>query len=287
MITEIRGDLHCHTNFSDGSLSIYEAAQLAEREGMQYLAITDHDTIDTFDEIDLIQPKLSVTLIKGVELSAYDYKRHRKVHILCYMPLLKKDIKNHCERLCKERKDHAIRMIDMVARKYSITYHDVFHYARHCPSIYKQHIMHALADRGYTNSIFGELYDKLFDPKTGSCYLSCPAPDVYDVLDMVKNSGGIAVFAHPAVYNSYDLVVELCEQGLIDGIEVAHTRNKPGDKLKLTKLANKYGLLKTGGSDFHGMYSSLPVVIGDCYAKTKAMEEFINKHAEIKDIFYS
>lgn len=273
----MKGDLHCHTSYSDGSLSLESLALTAQRAGLDYIAITDHDTIDTFDEIDRLQPNFKIKFIKGVELSAYDYKRNRKVHILCYLPILRELIKEHCEKLSKDRRECALKMAEMVSEIYPLSVDDVLFYARYSKSLYKQHIVHALADRGYTNTIFGELYNKLFDSHTGSCYLSCSAPDVYKVIEMVGKSGGIAILAHPGVYNSYELAEELCEQGLIDGIEVNHSRNKMGDFNRLTKLADKYHLIKTGGSDFHGFYSSKPVQIGSCTTDEENINAIFSK----------
>ena len=119
--------------------------------------------------------------------------------------------------------------------------------------------MHALMEAGFTTGIYGPLYDKLFHPEQGSCYVETEYPDVYKVLNLIHSSGGIAVFAHPHIYNSFDLLQELCEKRLIDGIEVWHGKATQDDEAQLQEMCDTYHLIPTGGSDFHGMYSSRPV----------------------------
>ncbi len=271
----LKGDLHCHTKFSDGSMSVLNAAKTAERMKIDYLAITDHDTIESFSEVESADKCLNVNLIKGVELSSYDYERKRNVHILCYMPVNTDEIEKHCRAMCKARKECAEEMTRMVAKKYPVMFDDIKEYADGSSSVFKTHIMHALADRGFTSSIISELFYELFDPKTGSCYLSCPSPDVYDVLRMAKESGGAVSFAHPGEYNSYELLEEVCKCGLIDAIEVSHSRNREGDLERLSGLADKFGLIKTGGSDFHGFYSRSPVKIGMCTTDSDNMNRLL------------
>ena len=122
--------------------------------------------------------------------------------------------------------------------------------------------MHALMDAGYALSIYGEEYDKLFGSGEHSCNVPIEYPDVYEVLETVHSAGGIAVLAHPRVYDSFDLLDELLEQKRLDGIEVWHPRNQKGDSEHLLNLALEHNLIPTGGSDFHGclLYTSLSVV---------------------------
>jgi predicted metal-dependent phosphoesterase TrpH len=132
--------------------------------------------------------------------------------------------------------------------------------------------MHALMDAGYTDSIFGDLFHKLFDRNGGLAYVSVKYPDVYSVISEIHGAGGVAVLAHPGVYDSYELLEELAKQGLLEGVEVFHPRNKPGDVERLSDVANRYGLAMTGGTDFHGMYSSNPTPLGTCTTPEEQLE---------------
>lgn len=169
-------------------------------------------------------------------------------------------------------------MLQKVMKLYPITSESVLRHATGSKSIFKQHIMHALIDYGYTNEFFGDLYQELFDSKTGSCYESVDYPDVGFVLDLIHSAGGLAVMAHPRYYDSFDLLEELCEKGKLDGVEVWHHTLKEGDEDRLLSIAQKYNLITTGGSDFHGQYNEAPVCIGAHTTPKESLDRIYKKH---------
>ncbi len=274
----MKGDLHCHTRLSDGSQGIEEVIAYAKRTDLDFLAITDHDTMASFSRSKVLSERYGVQVIPGVEISAHDYQRDRKVHILCYMPLKPDRLEGMCRKICENRKKAANEMARQVMKIFPITPECITKYSASSQSVYKQHIMHALMDAGFTTRIYGNLFHQLFDPQEGSCYVGCECPDVREVLDLVRSSGGIAVLAHPGVYNSFDLMEELCEEGLLDGIEVWHSRNKPGDDERLLEVTKQYHLIATGGSDYHGMYGSRPSPIGRCYTPEESIDALFALH---------
>ena len=81
--------------------------------------------------------------------------------------------------------------------------------------------------------------------------------------------------AHPRFYNSYELLENLCRENMIDGIEVMHPRNKEGDFDYLSSLADRYNLIKTGGSDFHGFHSMTPRPLGSCFTTDREVEKIL------------
>ena len=111
-------------------------------------------------------------------------------------------------------------------------------------------------DLGYTNTIYGDLFHQLFDSKVGLCYEVVEYPDVYQVLNLIHSAHGIACLAHPRVYDSFDLLEELAKEGQIEAVEQHHPRNHDGDEKIIGDIASQYGLITTGGSDFHGGYTS-------------------------------
>ena len=82
----MKGDLHCHTTLSDGSLGIEDIIMQAKRTGIDTISITDHDTMASFSRAPVLGDRYGVKVIPGVELSTWDKKRQSKVHILCYAP---------------------------------------------------------------------------------------------------------------------------------------------------------------------------------------------------------
>ena len=151
-------------------------------------------------------------------------------------------------------------MATEVMKRYPLPVGIIKRWIQGSTNIYKQHIMMALMEAGYTTTIYGELYDKLFGPG-GVAVIDKDYPDVRDVMVQVHEAGGLAVMAHPWLYDSVDLIPELAGLGL-DGIEVWHSSANEEQTEKLIDIAKKYDLCMTGGSDFHGMMSSKPNPIG-------------------------
>ncbi len=256
------GDLHCHTTLSDGSLGIEEVILQAKRMELDFLAITDHDTLSSSNRAHILGERYGVKIIPAVELSAWDKARNTKVHILCYAPQKPERLEGLCLKSCEIRKECAKDMINKVMERYPIPSDAVRMYTKGSKSIYKQHIMRALVNYGYATELYGELNDKLFKYPDGECLVTREYPDVNFVLDLIHSSKGIAVMAHPFLYDNIDLLKELIDAGKIDGIEVNHYSNNDEQKAMLTKLAKDNDLLITGGSDFHGLYNSTVTYIG-------------------------
>lgn len=277
----MKADLHCHTSISDGSLGISDVIKQAERNGIDYLAITDHDTLASLSRSAVLGERYGVTVIPGVELSAFDKKRGRKVHILCYMPKKPDRLEGLCYRTSEYRKNRGKSMAFKVMKKYPISLESIMKYAASSKAIYRCHIMHALMDYGYTTDLYGTVYDEIFDPKNGLCREEVSTeptdyPEVNFVLDMIHSAKGVAIVAHPRVYQSFELIDELAENGKIDGVEVWHQSAKEGDEKHLLELAEKFNLITTGGSDFHGFYNHYAIQIGGNLTPAESLERIIN-----------
>lgn len=263
-------DLHIHTVLSDGSMEAEEIAELAKYAGLKSVAITDHDTL--YEGKETIG---GINIIPGAEMSAYDYKRERRVHILCYMWKDKRPLASLCDKILSDRRAAGEIMIKRAAEHFSIGEEFFYKRAEKSRSIYKQHIMKALMDAGFCTSIFGEDFNYLLNSESGILTEKIIYPDPYKVIETARESGAVIVLAHPPVYNSFDLAEELAAGGYIDGIEVWHSRNRPGDSERIEKIADRYNLIKTGGSDFHGMFTSRPAQVGMCPTPDSEFERFI------------
>ena len=255
-------DLHCHTKLSDGSLGIEDVISQANRMNIDFLSITDHDTMSSFSRADILGERLGVKILHGVELSAWDKKRNSKVHILCYAPKKPDRLEVLCLKSCEIRKACSKEMIEKVMEKYPITLESILKHTTSSKSIFKQHIMRALIDYGYALEFYGELDKELFNPQTGSCYVEREYPDVNAVLDLIHSARGVAVMAHPAQYDNMELLEELAKAGKIDGVEVNHYSANENYRSELRSIAEKYELIQTGGSDFHGLYNAVPTHLG-------------------------
>ncbi|MDO4833291.1 MAG: PHP domain-containing protein [Clostridia bacterium] len=249
-------DLHCHTRLSDGSLGIEDLILLAKRSGVDTIAITDHDCLAGTVRGKIIGERHGITVVPGVEISAFDAEHEKKVHILCYLVENPDRLEGLCRRNSLARRKASQLMVVKAAQRYPISSELVLKCAAGSTNIYKQHILHALMECGYSTEIFGNMYTDLFSKDNPDNIIVQPKfPEPLEVLEAIHEAGGIAVLAHPGAYDNFDILPALIEKGL-DGVEVWHPRNSEEDVEKLLAIAKKHSLLTTGGSDFHGMYGS-------------------------------
>ncbi len=263
----MKADLHCHTTISDGSLGISDIIRQADRNNVRCLAITDHDSLASLSRSAVLGKRYNVNVIPAVEFSAFDGERGKKVHILCYAPKKPDRLEGLCLRTSEGRmklgKAEALRVLE----KYPITLESILKYSAGSKAVYKCHIMHALMDYGYATELYGDVYSEIFDAESGLCadLVRQEAdfyPDVRFVTALIKAAGGISVMAHPKVFDSMELLCELAEKGEIDGAEVGHCSADADHRQRLCEICEEYGLIMTGGSDFHGFYNHYAIQIG-------------------------
>lgn len=266
-------DLHCHSRNSDGSLKVNELMSLALHRGLTALAITDHDTMSGIPQAIEIGKRLGITVIPGVEMSAKDHSRNRKVHILGYLCDFPERLEKSCSNMLESRRIAAKEMLSKVMQYYPITPELVAKCADDSSVIYKQHIMHALIEAGYSNEFFGDVFRNLFSSNGGVAYVPIEYPDVRQTIDLIHNAGGIAVMAHPYTYASITLMEELVSESLLDGIEVWHPSNDAPRVKHLFEFADAHQLVKTGGTDFHGLYTDSPHPLGFCTAPSEVIQQ--------------
>ena len=95
------------------------------------------------------------------------------------------------------------------------------------------------------------------------------------MIDLIHAAHGVAVLAHPMLYNNRDLLIELAEEGKLDGVEVDHYTASEEDRADLRAIAEKYNLIVTGGSDFHGLYNAKPTHLGSCLTTKENVDRII------------
>ena len=197
MLMKYKMDLHLHSNWSDGSLGIPQLVQLAKNLGLYAISITDHDTIAGQAEALEEGQKLGLKVIPGVEISAFNPETGRKAHILRFHVKDMNGLDRACRPFLEARHLKNLESIDRVIEAgYPISHDDVKDYASLDGTVYRQHIMHALVDRGYAPAIYGPLYKKLFGSGglavTKASYMSAE-----EAVQLVCSCGGTAVLAHP------------------------------------------------------------------------------------------
>lgn len=275
-------DLHIHTKLSDGSVGIEDIIVIAQKSGIDTIAITDHDCLAGTVRGQVIGKRYGVTVIPGVEISAFDFEAGKKVHLLSYLA----DSPNRLEAICKKtsvaRKRAGQIMMLKVAGRFPITSDFIISHASGSTNLYRQHIMHALMDAGYTDKIFGDLFHALFDEESETNVLApTKYPSVQEAIDEIHGAGGIAILAHPAKLNNIDEIDKYVELGL-DGVEVWHPTADEETVAQLTAICKKKKLLLTGGSDFHGTYGEETVTLGAYSTPQEHLDKLMGYKAKKK-----
>lgn len=246
----MRIDLHVHTNISDSSLGTEETLLMAKELGLTHIALTNHDTVKGLESAIEYGKRIGITVIPGIEISAYDSKRQLKTHILGYYFDLKAPHIQALVQKTNERRDENTKwqLKQLIKAGYDLTYEEVAQKAVHSTAFYKQHLFDVLTSKGY----FKEDLKPLFK-QGGICDRTITYVEAVDAVKAIKADGGIAVMAHPGQSKAYGLVPELVEAGL-DGIEKYHPDHNEQDYKIIDQLIQRYHLIATTGSDFHSTY---------------------------------
>ena len=249
----MRADLHLHTNASDGRLSPRELVEMAAGEGMDVIAITDHDSVAGVTsalEAALDFPQL--TVIPGVEINT-DVPRG-EVHVLGYfVDYSSPELEGTLAGLREGRKTRAQKMVAKLGELGLSIEWDRVHELAGDGSVGRPHVAQAILERGYVSS-FKEAFTK-YSGREGPAYVQRDKLSPREAVKLVIEAGGVAVLAHPADIEALDsLLTELVSVGLA-GLE-GHYGNYSTDAMwHLDLLAQKHGIFVTGGSDFHGLDS--------------------------------
>ena len=248
-------DLHLHTTASDGVMKPAEIVRYAKSKGLQAIAITDHDTIEGLEEGVSEGERIGFEVIPGVEISA----KHSpgSMHLLGYFfdfhhPFLKERLQ-YLQKGRAERNPRIVEKLNHLGIR--ITYEEV-RKASGGGQVGRPHFAQVLVEKGYVRS-FQEAFDR-FLKKGAPAYVEKFRFTASEALHFIREAKGVAVLAHPNTLgmNGYpemeSLLLHLIAEGL-KGIEVYYPEHTHLDVSRLEALAEKYGLIITGGTDYHGI----------------------------------
>lgn len=245
-------DLHVHTNRSDGSHDPADLVEYAAGRGVEVLAITDHDTMAGVAEAQAAGRAVGVEVIPGIELSIK--VPHGSMHLLGYFtepapePLAGL-IAGFGEKRVERARDMVDRLNDMGV---AVDWDDVLEGAAGAP-LGRPHIAEALMRAGHVDD-----RKEAFDLYLGDgrpAYVGSDGLAVEEGIDLVRDSGGAPVLAHPYTLaldaaHLDPFVGRLARAGLA-GIEVHRPEYTPDQHAAYGALASKYGIIPSGGSDYH------------------------------------
>lgn len=244
-------DLHTHSTFSDGTFTPSQLVKYAEEKGLKAFALTDHDTTEGVKEAKSIETNVEV--ISGVEISTrYDKK---EIHIVgLYVNENDADLNKQLKYYREKRVTRNFEILEKLnSLGVNITLDDV---KESCTGdvISRAHIAKALVSKGFVGS-----YTEAFDRYLGDnkcAYVPRETLNYEESMELITKAGGVPVLAHPLLYKMSDanlenMMVKLRQKGL-KAVEVYYSTHSNSDTQHVMAMANRVGLLYSGGSDFHG-----------------------------------
>lgn len=247
-------DMHMHSIASDGTFTPKELVEEAAKRNLRIMALTDHDTIDGLEEALTEGKEKGIEVVPGIEFST-EYEG-REIHILGYfMDLNNKVLLDKLEELRIEREERTELMLKKLSKyKIYISKEELLEEVEG-NLISRTHIANAMIKKGYVYSR-KEAFD-VYLKSNGAAYVPKGKLNPYEAVKIINESGGIASLAHPKLIGldrgAFEkLLLSFVEVGL-SALEVYYPGFSQEEENYYKKVSEKYNLLYTGGSDFHGL----------------------------------
>jgi len=267
-------DLHLHTLFSDGTYTPQVLIEAAKRVGLSCIAVVDHDTVSGIAPTLELAKSKDIEVLPGIELTA-EFEG-LEIHILGYLIDYKnKYLIERLDLLKKNRIERIYKIVDKLKKMgLRLKVETVFDLAQ-LGTVGRLHIARAMVKEGLVDSVI-EAFAKFIGDKCPAYVLGFRLSPK-EAIKLIKDTGGIAVLAHPYIVSRDGLISKIIDYG-IGGLEVYYPEHSPKMVNSYLTLAKKYNLLVTGGSDCHG--SAKPEVkIGS----VKIPYELVEKLKEAKE----
>jgi predicted metal-dependent phosphoesterase TrpH len=253
-------DLHSHTTESDGTYSPRELVELALRNDLDALAITDHDTFSGWEKALPFAEQAELDLVRGIELNSRlnlsGGGGHRHVHLLGYFPVKppSEDFVAWLENEREDRRNRNRKLADALEKQgIDVTLQEVE--ARGKSLAGRAHFAQLLVEKGYVRS-FEEAFARYLG-ETAPSYVERQSPTTEAAVQRINGAGGISVVAHPVRLSlsreSERVELTRLKSAGLRALEVYHSDHPPELQAHYRQLAEELHLLPTGGSDFHGL----------------------------------
>ena len=265
-----RVDLHIHSTASDGRLSPAEVVRKSVERGLTIISLADHDTVDG------IIPALAATkafprlkVIPCVEIST-DVP-NGEAHVLGYfIDYTDPEFAARLERMRHSRRERAQGMIAKLrALGIHIEWQRVQEIAG-SSSMGRPHIAQAMLEKGYIASI-KEAFTKYIS-RDGPAYVDREKMTPVEAVELILKANGLPVLAHPLTVSDPEIMVSQLKAAGLVGIEAYYDGYTDDERNRLINLAERYDLIASGGSDYHGLDASTETMIGDADVPMESAE---------------
>ena len=241
-------DLHAHTTASDGTATPEEFVAAAVAAGLSAVAVTDHDTVGSVAEVTRRAEPHGLDVVAGVELSLHD-DGGRELHVLGLHLADPALVDRALESVRDARRSRAVQMVAKLNELgVAVTMEAVLAEAAG-GAVGRPHVARAVIKAGHATAL-----QQVFDRWLGAgkpAYVDKARLSVSDGVALVHRAGGVAVYAHPGAEATRERIAPLVDAGL-DGLEVRHPSHSADDIKRIRALVRTFGLVPSGGSDWHG-----------------------------------
>lgn len=264
-----RADCHSHTLFSDGTLSPVELLELAKKQALTGLSITDHDTTEAYEVATPLAASLGIELVPGIEIST-EYQ-NTSIHVLGYaFDLNNAELQQSCLELQKTRDDRNQQIIDKLAQCNIVLSLEEIREAFPHGTLGRPHIAQMMVRKRYIST--AQKAFELFLGDGKRCYVKGALLEVEGAIELIHRAGGFAVIAHPHYIKPRKLIQRLSEMPF-DGIEAYYGRMTLAQEQPWIKLAHQKNWFTTGGSDFHG-HTKPHALLGSSWTPEEVFDVF-------------
>jgi predicted metal-dependent phosphoesterase TrpH len=243
-------DLHLHTTASDGKLTPVELVREVVAAGVTTMAVTDHDTVGAVPDVLAAAEACGIPAVAGIEITAVH--AGRDVHVLGYfIDPADADLNAFLVRQRQDRRRRVQEIADRLETVGAPIDRDALSAAANLPgkSPGRPLVAAALIKAGHVRDI-SEAFDRYLSPGAPAFIERQGAPPA-DVVRLIAAAGGLAALAHPGKLKMDELIPGMVEAGM-PAIEVFHSDHDAADVARYRETAARFGLLVTGGSDYHG-----------------------------------
>jgi predicted metal-dependent phosphoesterase TrpH len=242
-------DLHSQTTASDGELSPEVLLARAQAQGVRVLSVTDHDTVAALERAEAAARVVGIELVPGIEISAH--LGAREVHLLGHFVDRRQPALQQMDaELGRAREERMREMIRRLAEEgVQVTMEQVQAVAQGA-HLGRPHLARALVALGHCSSMQEAFQRYLGDGRPG--HVPSRRISAEDAVALIHRSGGTATVAHPGVSKLQEPELGALKAAGLDGLEVFHPEHVPSQREKLLRWAERYDLVPTAGSDFHG-----------------------------------
>jgi len=244
-------DLHTHSTASDGTLTPTQLLHLAVETGLEALVLCDHNTVAGLPEFTEAAKDLPLEAVPGIEFTTEFENKELHMLALWVKPKHYAAIHGILDDFKRRKAESNARLVVALAKAgYEIDYETI---QKEHSYVNRAHIAQALMDKGYVSSV-KEAFKMLLKSEQGY-YVPPKRPDALETIRFIKSIGAVAVLAHPLLNldeTGLRKFLPLAKESGLDGMETLYAKYTPEETVLAKALAAKFGILESGGSDFHG-----------------------------------